>query len=93
MEMGAHCACHPGAGGECHQCAQCPLALQHRFTCSWPRSAVSPPANIYSFIVALGVTIRPSSSLFQLEPGQGEKDQQLCVSSLKGAAGARSAGV
>lgn len=76
MEKGARCARRPGAGGERHQRTQRPLALQRRFTHRRPFHAPPPPGNIYSFVVALGATIRPSSSLFQSEPSQGEKDQQ-----------------
>lgn len=81
MKTPARRARPAGARGKRHRCTPCTLALQHHFAPGWPRSAVSPPGNIYSFSGGMGAPVPPSSGLFQSEPGQEEGGRHPGVSS------------
>lgn len=94
MEKGARCARRPGAGGERHQRTQRPLALQRRFTHRRPfHPPPPPPVTFIALLWHWGPQYVPLLVYFSRSLVKGKKISSHGVSSLEGAAGARSAGV
>lgn len=88
-KRGAHVPAAPGAGGEypvVHTVY--PGFAAPCFAHCQPRSAFSPLVTFIALIVALRVTVPPSSGLFQSEPpGQEEWDLTVVVCSWNPPAG------